>query len=317
MTPEVRPFGDGDVEAAGRLLAARHVEHRRHEALLDARFEEVEAATAEVAAVWSSEGSSGAVAVTYGRLVGYLLGAPKPDATWGANVWVESAGVVVERPETARDLYGVAAARWVEEGRLAHYALVPSHDPALVDAFFRLCFGLQHVHGIREPLTGFADPTVRRAGHDDLPAIAAAAMELTAHQGRSPVFASGAAYTYEQALEEAAGDVDNPEFATFVVERDGRVVGVSQGCSITKSGTHTGLARPGSAGFMSFAAVMPDARGTGTGRAIGDAVLGWAGEAGYRGVVTDWRVTNLLSSRAWPRLGFRPTFFRLHRLVGH
>jgi hypothetical protein len=46
-------------------------------------------------------------------------------------------------------------------------------------------------------------------------------------------------------------------------------------------------------------------------------VLGWAGEAGYRSVVTDWRVTNLLSSRAWPALGFRPSFFRLHRLVGH
>lgn len=32
-------------------------------------------------------------------------------------------------------------------------------------------------------------------------------------------------------------------------------------------------------------------------------------------VVTDWRMTNLSASRAWPALGFRPTFFRLHRAI--
>ena len=31
-------------------------------------------------------------------------------------------------------------------------------------------------------------------------------------------------------------------------------------------------------------------------------------------MVTDWRVTNLLSSRFWPRRGFRTSFLRLHRL---
>jgi hypothetical protein len=46
-------------------------------------------------------------------------------------------------------------------------------------------------------------------------------------------------------------------------------------------------------------------------------VLAWAGDAGYHSVVTDWRSTNIQSSRAWTGLGFRPTFFRLHRLVGH
>jgi hypothetical protein len=46
-------------------------------------------------------------------------------------------------------------------------------------------------------------------------------------------------------------------------------------------------------------------------------VLAWAGEQGFGSVVTDWRVTNLLSSRAWPALGFEETFLRVHRLVGH
>ena len=33
--------------------------------------------------------------------------------------------------------------------------------------------------------------------------------------------------------------------------------------------------------------------------------------------VTDWRATNLLSSRTWPRLGYRPSFLRLHRHLGY
>jgi hypothetical protein len=37
--------------------------------------------------------------------------------------------------------------------------------------------------------------------------------------------------------------------------------------------------------------------------------------AGYRVAVTDWRATNLLSSRTWPRLGFRQSFLRLHRRI--
>ena len=40
-----------------------------------------------------------------------------------------------------------------------------------------------------------------------------------------------------------------------------------------------------------------------------------ARDAGYPWVVTDWRMTNLTSSRAWPRLGFRPTFYRLFRAI--
>jgi len=32
-------------------------------------------------------------------------------------------------------------------------------------------------------------------------------------------------------------------------------------------------------------------------------------------MVTDWRETNLLASRFWPRRGFRKTFLRLHRAI--
>jgi predicted N-acetyltransferase YhbS len=100
----------------------------------------------------------------------------------------------------------------------------------------------------------------------------------------------------------------------FVAEREGEVVGSAVGCAIELSSTHTSLALPSGAAFLGFAAVFPEKRG-GAGRALGEQVLAWARDAGYAHVVTDWRMTNLTSSRTWPRLGFRPTFYRLFRAI--
>jgi GNAT superfamily N-acetyltransferase len=63
------------------------------------------------------------------------------------------------------------------------------------------------------------------------------------------------------------------------------------------------------------AARLPEARGLGAGRALGEAVLKCARDAGHATVVTDWRETNLLSSRTWPRLGSRSTYRRLYRAI--
>ena len=61
------------------------------------------------------------------------------------------------------------------------------------------------------------------------------------------------------------------------------------------------------------AGVLPESRGAGAGRLLGERVLAWVRDAGHPTIVTDWRMTNLTSSRTWPRLGFRPTFYRLFR----
>ncbi len=318
---EVLPFDETHLPDAGRLLAERHRRHRLAEPLLSARHEDPAAAQAEVAAAWSLDDASGAVGVRDGRVVGYLLGAPKSSSTWGPNVWVESAGLAVEVGEDARDLYAGAAARWVDEGRTAHYVVVPAHDDDLVGAWFRLAFGHQHTHAVRDVPTG-PPPTpphvvVRRAVRADIPALALLDLELPLHQGLAPTFSAGELGSYEEAVQEWTEDFDDPDFATFVAEHDGRVVGSAVGCSLEKSSSNDGLMRPENAGFLGFAAVFPDARGLGAGRALGEAVLAWSAEQGHASVVTDWRAPNLLSSRAWPALGFRPTFLRLHRLLGH
>lgn len=315
----IRPFAEADLPAAARLLAERHKEHRKRHPLLPAEYEDDQVAVVEVTAVWESESASGAVLVEGDELAGYVLGAPKPSPVWGPNVWVEAAGHAVREPEHIRDLYAVAAAKWVDDGRTAHYVLVPD-DAELVDAWFRLGFGSQHAHALRPaPSTRLEAPAglaVRRATRDDIAVLAELDLVLPQHQGRSPVFSAGELPTLEEALADWEESIDDPDYATFVAEYDGRVIGSSVGCSLDKSSAHTGLARPDNAGFLGFAAVLPQARGRGAGRALGEAVLQWSADTGYTSVVTDWRVTNLLSSRTWPKLGFEQTFHRLHRLIG-
>jgi GNAT superfamily N-acetyltransferase len=319
-TLEVRAFDDADVGEAGRLLAHRHQRHRAALPLLSRRYEDAATATEEVAKAWAAENSSGAVALTGGRVVGYLLGSPKGDI-WGRNIWIESAGQAVEEAETARDLYAFAARRWYDDGRLAHYVLTPAQDADLLDAWYRLGFGQQQAHGIQPTPTSVPQApdrvVVRRARRSDIPVLARLDVALPEHQGQSPVFSAGSTATLEEAETEWREDFDNPDFTTFVVEVDGHVVGSTICCRLEVSSSYVGPMRPDNAAFLGFASVLPEARGRGAGRALGEAVLGWAANQRFSSVVTDWRTTNLHSSRTWTRLGYRPMFLRLHRLIGH
>lgn len=316
---EIRPFTTAVVDDAARLLAARHRVQRRIEAGLAPAFEDETTTRVEIEALAAAAGASGAVALRGGQVVGYLLGAPR-GSLWGPNIWVEGAGHAVVDPEIVRDLYGVAAAGWVDAGATSHYAVVPATDPALVDAWFRLGFGQQHVHAIREAAGRVEMPpppgiVIRRAERRDIPILARLELALPEHQARSPVFSRLELPSLEEATDEWEESFDDPRYTTFVAERDGLVIGSAIGCSIELSSDHRGIVRPANAGFLGFAAVLPEARGLGAGRALGRAVIDWAHDAGYPTVVTDWRETNLAASRTWPRLGFRPIFRRLHRAI--
>ncbi|HWG57209.1 MAG TPA: GNAT family N-acetyltransferase [Gaiellaceae bacterium] len=314
---ETLAFADEHLEAAAALLAERHRRHRAAEPLLPPAYEDAAAALGALEELWRAEGASGAVATRGGELVAFVVGVPKDDATWGPNVWVENAGHAASEPEALRDAYGYAAARWVDEARVRHYALVPATDAALVDAWFRLSFGAQHAYGIREVPADAAWPAgVRRARPADGDALVELTPLLTDHQDASPVFARVSRNEDDAELRrEILDDLGNPRIGDLVAERDGRIVGSFQNVPVELSSVHSALARPERAALLAWAATRADVRGSGAGIALTDATLAWAREQGYETLVTDWRETNLLSSRFWPRRGFRRTFLRLYRHV--
>jgi ribosomal protein S18 acetylase RimI-like enzyme len=312
---ELQPFSADHLEAAAELLAARHAGHVAAEPLLPADVD----FRAEVAALWAKEGASGAVGLRDGRVAGYVLGT-RLDESWGPNAWIELAGHAVEQPEDVRDVYGFAAERWVEEGRTHQYVYVPASDRALIDAWFRVGFGAQHAFAIRElhdyPAPDLPDITVREAEERDIEAMVKIAPELTLHQMRSPVFSRRRVdYSDEELRTEFREDLANAKIGNLVAELDGRVVGNFVVVPIELSSAHVGLARPPGVAHLGFAATLPEARGWGAGLALTAASFAWAREQGYEVMVTDWRVTNLLSSRFWPRRGFRETFLRLYRSI--
>jgi ribosomal protein S18 acetylase RimI-like enzyme len=311
----IQPFSDEHLDGAATLLAERHARHRESEQGLPASVD----FRGEIEALWAAEERSGAVAIRHGELVGYLIGVHRQDLTWGSNIWVENAGHAVRDAETVRDLYAFLAAGWVERGFGHHYAIVPASDQALVDAWFRLSFGAQHASGIQETPQDTVEPparvVVRRATADDVDAVVRLDLELPGHQRLAPVFSTAPAYTEEESRTDFLAEVDAPEQAILLADVDGRVVSMLVMVDVSKSSMHTGLARPERAAFLGFAATLPEARGTGAGVALTNAGLAWARERGYPLTVVDWRETNLLASRFWPRRGFRRTFLRLYRAI--
>lgn len=316
--PELRiqPFSEEHLADAATLLEERHSRHREVEPGLPANVDY----RAEIETLWGMDERSGTAAIRDGDLVGYLLGCHR-DQSWGSNMWVEYAGHAAREPELVRDLYAVAAEEWVARGRDAHYALVPATDPELVDAWFRLSFGAQHAAAIQETpeSSGETPPNVvvRPAVAEDIYAATEIDLELPRVQDRSPVFSRIPAPTSitDEDREEFLSDIDDEETALFVAEIDGKLVGELLMVPVERSSMHVGLARPERAAFLTFAATLPEARGSGAGLALTHAGLDWAREHGYPVTVVDWRETNLLASRFWPARGFRRTFLRLYRSI--
>src|SRR5262249_33686134 len=137
------------IPAAGVLLAERHRTHRLSCPLLPARYANESTAAAEIAATFELPDASGAVALQGGKIVGFLLGAPKSSPAWGPNIWVDAAGHAAAEPELLRDMFALAAARWMEESRPAQYVLVPATDDQLLHTWYRLGFGQQQAHALR------------------------------------------------------------------------------------------------------------------------------------------------------------------------
>lgn len=318
---EIRPFKPGDLDAAAALLADRHRRHRLAEPLLDPAYEDPAAARREIQALLAVDGAGGWVALGEGTLVGYMIGIAKSDTTWGRNVWVEPAGHAAVTPAVVRDLYVVAANAWAEEERFNQHVLVPASDEALVDAWFSLDFGQQHLHAVREnPPASFgvvprSELLIRRATRDDIPVLAELELVLPRHMVGAPVFSRMPIQPVEEIREEIEGDFDDPKYMWLVAEHEGKVIGDAIGLSLEHSPGNSSLIRPASAGFLGYAAVLPDARGLGAGRALGEAIMTWSRDAGYGAVATDWRSTNIEADRSWRGLGFRPTFRRLHRSI--
>ena len=294
---EFHPLSDLRGQAA-RLLAERFAAQLRAEPLLP----EIDDFHDHV------PDEDGLVATRGGEAVAYLAGAVEDD-----TAWVRFGGVAASEPEAVRDLFAAMAERW----NVARFQVfVPASDDELRDAFFRLGFGCQAAFAVRETESAARvdfGGTIRPSTPDDLEAAARFDEILWRHQARTPSFSGRTVPDRDHFREEWStlwDEVD--EFpAHFVAERDGHVVGHA----LLYRRPEGDLRVPEHNIDLAHAATLEEVRGSGVGLALTAHVLAWAYEHGYRSMTTDWRAVNLLSSRFWPRRGFRPQYLRLYRSV--
>ena len=303
---DIVAFTDGHVDGAAALLAERHAAQRVVEPLLPQRVDFRQQVENE------REDATGVVAIDGGEVVGYLLG-QRRDNFIGPHVWCGVAGQAVREPELMRDLYAAAAAGWVEAGLTRHFVFAPSHDAALIDAWFRLSFGASAALAIRE--TGPEEPfdagvEIRPGTRDDYRETARLEIEMTRAMQPSPSFSGLELQPYEEVLAEWLEEEDMSKYELFVAERGGRIVG-----HILLWRRPHDLRVPEDSIDLGQASTEPEARGTGVGRALTAHAIRWAYENGYPVMTTDWRMANLWASRFWPKRGFRPVFLRLYRSI--
>lgn len=304
---EIIPFADEHLDAAATLLGERHRRHVAAEPLLPEHDDLREFVERD----WRVEGASGAVALADDEPVGYLIGQPREDAV-GPHIWSHLAGHAVRTPELVRDLYRLAAARWVEAGASRHFVFVPAL-PDLIEPWFRLSFGASAALATRETgaeAVGAPDVTIRPSTPDDLEAAAALDRLLGNHLAEPPSFGGLPVPVLREYVDDWRDTWNEEEFTHFVAERDGRVVG-----HILLYRRPADLRVPPDSIDLANAATDSALRGSGLGLALTAHVLRWAQEHGYPTMVTDWRMTNLEASRFWPKRGFRETFLRLYRSI--
>ena len=311
---EIEPLEDDHLDAAAALLANRHARHREAEPLLP----DISDFRAQVERDLDHELASGVVAFSGEELVAYVIGRIEDDQLLGdrrAIVDFAGSAAATGQGEAIRDLYSALAARWVAAGATRHLALIPAGDEALIDPWLRLAFGVQYVWAVRE--TAAMKPVragvkIRPGRPDDLELVAKLDRSLYEHQAGPPSFSGLAIPSDEEFRAEWSDLWDDADLYThFVAEKAGMPVG-----HLVLYRRPTGDVRvPEKNIDLSHAATLPAARRSGVSLALTGHALTWAHEHGFRSMTTDWRSVNLLSSRHWPRRGFRPTFYRLYRAL--
>jgi ribosomal protein S18 acetylase RimI-like enzyme len=316
----IRAFGVDDVEACGRLLAARHHRDRAAEPALAARYEGPEICARLIHDALENR-AVGAVAVNGDHHLGYQLAIPGDDLR-GRHMWTgleHHASSPDAGPEVVRHLYAELAAGWVADGRLHHYAVVPSSD---IDPWLALAFGHEQVHAVGPTRSveteGSGDMSgrefsVRPAGPDDLGAMLPVSRLIADSNVASPVFAYVDRSFYDELRPSLLETLEDDTVTVWIAEDATEVLGFVAVRPVPAD--EGSMLKPADTVELIVAATLPKVRGTGIGRILCERALADSAAQGLDVCVIDWRAASLTASVFWPRRGFRPTAYRLHRLI--
>jgi GNAT superfamily N-acetyltransferase len=252
------------------------------------------------------------------ELVGYLFAQIKFDETRGKHAWVPLEGMAIKQGQSGeliRTLYAEVSRLWLNYGCFTHYVLAPNGDNLFVDAFQRLSFGFEQVHGVLD-ISRFQkanhneDVLIRIGTEEDRDLIGSMSDIIFSYQNDSPVYAIALPETViniRKGYQEIAND---EEALLLLAELNGQSVGFQAYWPIESH-----LMVPDKTFELSVAGTFPSFMGNGIGKALMNKAVHLLEEKGVQYVITDWRITNLASSSFWPKCGFAPLYHRMQRTI--
>lgn len=316
---EFKAFTADDLVPAARLLAQRHALERRAFPTLRAAFEDGERTERILSEMLEDASSVGLCAYENGEMKGYLLSDVRADAVLGRRAFIPYEGMAVaqdESPELYRQMYARIAEMWLDQGALAHYAVVPAGDPRAADAWLRLSFAYQQVYGITELKASEARVpqglSVRLAEAGDREALRAVSNLIYAYQAAAPTYAAALPERIAE-IREGYGDMAaDDDTITLLAYAGNELIGFQ--CADTQDDGDC-MMLPERCVEISVCGTIKEKRGTGVGSLLTARMMNRALDAGYQNAIVDWRMANLSSSRFWPKMGFRPVAYRMFRQI--
>lgn len=252
------------------------------------------------------------------ELIGYIMGTIKADTMRGRHVWVPYEGIAIkadQSPELLRTLYAKVSTAWLKQGCFMHYVIMPLGNQAYFDAFQRLSFFIQQVHGVMNldeyrPFVKVSDAEVRIADKSDQEKMGRLSGIIQSYQNSAP--------TFELALPEIATDIkagyenilEEDDMTVLLAEKDGKELGFQIYEAVSPC-----LMSPDGGAELNVAGTYPYGMGTGVGKKLMNEGCSLMRERGVHHIVSDWRITNLASSTFWPKCGFKPIAYRMVRYI--
>lgn len=257
-------------------------------------------------------------AFTNNKLVGYIIGEIKIDTLRGRHVWVPYEGIAIrmdQSSELIRNLYAKVSVAWIEQGCFMHYTIIPLGNQMYYDAYQRLSFFIQQVHGVMNMedyklFENVPDVEIRVANKMDSEMMGKMSSIIQLYQNSAP--------TFEPALPEVVLNikagyksiVEENDETVIIAIKDMKELGFQEYCSITSN-----LMTPDNGVELSIAGTYYSQMGRGVGKKLMNEGFRIMKEKGYNSMITDWRITNLASSTFWPKCGFKPVAYRMVRYI--
>ena len=314
-----------EADAAGALLAARHVRERVRFPLLPGAYEDPARATGLVREVLSF--CDGVAALDdEGTIVGFLTwleSTPDPKSPLAryaperSSLHLVHGHSVADVTSSARIyalLFAHLADRALDRGITDFVVHVSIGEPATEAAWVALGFGRVSAFGVRDlapvdrrPPT---DLEVRVAAPDDLDVVDRLVDEETVFHAASPIFRPyRRSETADAVRAELASQLASDDHAFLIARRNKRDVGVLS----IGPGLGSPLYVPDGAAYIAATAVLAEERGSRAGAALVDAAFAWARNHGHRAACLHFSTANTTSTSFWTGLGFTPVMVHLRR----